>query len=252
MRDIKKIDEMLNFFNECKFAFDLFIAKNIRSFSYKEKTTLGRYNRILDNFAREEYHPVIEQMNFFVPYMMSRKIPEANVQQAFVLDTVYKFIKKKTRPKILCVGSFEDTASACLKMMGYCIEEIDPAQNYDLETYFHLPTTCKASFDVVFSTSVIEHVADDETFISQIAELLAFGGMGILTCDYNSNYKQGDRLPQTDMRFYTKNDFMERLIPCAKDCTLIDESQWDNSEPDFIYDGCLYSFATLSFQKSIP
>ena len=128
--------------------------------------------------------------------MMRRKIPEANVQQAFVLDSVYKFIKMKPKPKALCVGSFEDTAAASLKMIGYHIEEIDPALNCDLETYFNLPTTTKASYDVIFSTSVIEHVPDDETFIRQIAKLLAPEGVGVLTCDYNDAYKPGDRLPQ--------------------------------------------------------
>jgi SAM-dependent methyltransferase len=210
-----------------------------------------KFNRILDNVAREEYSPVIEQMNNFVPRMMSRKIPEADVQQAFVLDSVYKFAKKKSHPKILCVGSYEDTAAASLKMMGYRLEEIDPALNYDLDAYFRLPTTAKASFDIIFSTSVIEHVADDETFISQIAALLSPGGVCILTCDYNNNYKPGDRLPQTDLRFYTKRDFTERLIPRAKGCSLVDEPQWEDSIPDFICDGCLYSFATLTFQKDV-
>jgi SAM-dependent methyltransferase len=183
--------------------------------------------------------------------MMARKIPDANVQQAFVLDSVYKFIKTKSHPKILCVGSHEDTAATCLKMLGYRMEEIDPSYNYDLDTYFHLPTTAKASFDVIFSTSVIEHVDDDQTFIKQIAELLVPGGVCILTCDYNNNYKPGDRLPQTDLRFYTKKDFTERLIPCAKGCSLIDDPRWDNFIPDFIYDGCLYAFATLTFQKRL-
>ena len=35
--------------------------------------------------------------------------------RAFVLDSVYKFIKTKSHPKILCVGSYEDTAAASLE-----------------------------------------------------------------------------------------------------------------------------------------
>lgn len=228
-----------------------FIAKFISPFTYCEYSGQVFFNQILDNRARLKYLPIITQMNNLVPCMMARKLPDANVQQAYVLDSVYKFIKTKSHPNILCVGSYEDTASASLKMLGYCIEEIDPSHNYDLDTYFHLSTTSKASFDVIFSTSVIEHVDDDETFISQISELLAPSGVGILTCDFNNNYKLGDRLPQTDLRFYTKKDFTERLIPCAKDCSLIDDPLWDDFTPDFIYDGCLYAFATLTFQKKV-
>jgi FkbM family methyltransferase len=239
-------------FYEIPDTVQMLIAQYTSPHPYKEIASSVSFNRILNNRSREKYQSVIEQMKTYLPRIMARKIPEANVQQAFVLDSVYKFAKKKSHPKILCVGSFEDTAAACLKMIGYRIEEIDPALNYDLETYFHLPATDKGSFDIIFSTSVIEHVADDETFISQIAELLAPQGVGILTCDYNNSYRLGDRLPKTDMRFYTKKDFIERLIPCAKDCTLVDDQQWDDSMLDFIYDGCLYTFATLTFQKRIP
>lgn len=227
-----------------------FIARHVSPKKYNEYVGVVYFNRILNNRARIEYLPIIEQMNNFVPRMMSRKIPEANIQQAFILDTVYKFIKNKSQPKILCVGSFEDTAAASLKMMGYKIEEIDPVLNYDLETYFHLSTTDKSSFNVIFATSVIEHVPDDETFISQIAELLAPGGVGILTLDYKNDYNPGDKLPQTDLRFYTKKDIVGRLLPCAKGCMLVDDPQWDDSIPDFIYDDCHYTFATLTFKKS--
>ena len=208
------------------------------------------YNCILDNAARELYKPVIDQMWNYAPDMMKRKIPEAVVQQAFVLNTVYTHISNLQSPKILCIGSFEDTAAASLKTMGYSIEEIDPAINYDLDTYFHLPSTTE-KFDVIFSTSVIEHVKDDGLFISQIAALLKPGGIGILTCDYNDSYKPGDRLPQTDCRFYTRQDIAERLLPCAKGCNLVDEPNWDCTEPDFVYDGCTYTFATITFQKAI-
>jgi len=227
----------------------LVVAQYFLTRSFEEIKSGISFNRILDDHARFDYQPVIEQMTVFLPHMMARKIPKANVQQAFVLDSVYKFIKTKSHPKILCVGSYEDTAAASLKMLGYRIVEIDPVLNYDLDTFFHLPTTLKENYDIIFSTSVIEHVEDDETFISQIAELLEPGGVCILTCDYNNNYKPGDRLPKTDIRFYTKKDFLERLIPCAKGCLLIDDPRWDESLPDFIYDGCLYSFATLTLQK---
>ncbi len=226
------------------------ISRYYAYYPYSEVTSQISFNRILDNQSRSDYQPVIDQMKRFVPSMMNRKISEANVQQAFVLDSTYKFIKTKPNPKILCVGSYEDTAAASLKMLGYRIVEIDPEFNYDLDTYFHLPTTVKESYDVIFSTSVIEHVRNDETFIQQISELLCPGGIGILTCDYNDNYKIGDKSPKTNIRFYTKKDLEERLIHCAIGCSLIDKPLWDESLPDFIYDGCQYSFATLTFQKN--
>jgi FkbM family methyltransferase len=83
----------------------------------------------------------------------------------------------------------------------------------------------------------------------QIAELLAPGGTGILTCDYNDQYKPGDRIPAVDFRLYTQKDFKQRLLPLLKNCVLPDVPQWDCPNPDFIYEGCRYTFATFVFKK---
>jgi len=209
------------------------------------------FNRILDNTARIQYKSVIDDLFKLQPDMMSRKILEANVQQAFVMDTVQKFAWRFTSPKILCVGSYEDTAAAGLKHLGYAIEEIDPVLNCDLNAYFHKPSTVKGSYEIIFSTSVLEHVQDDELFMSQIAELLAPGGTAILTCDYNDQYKPGDPIPREDVRLYTQNDLKQRILPLLKGCSLVDEPQWVCPNPDFTYAGYYrYTFATLVFQKN--
>ena len=151
-----------------------------------------RFNRILDNQARAQYKSVIKQLHLLAPEIMVSKIPAANIQQAFIFDAVKRFTPAFATPRMLCVGSYDDSASASLKKLGYPIEEIDPEVNgLDLNAFFHLPSTKKGSYDIVFSTSVIEHVEDDELFLKQIAELLAPGGVGLLTCDYNDLHKAG-------------------------------------------------------------
>lgn len=208
------------------------------------------FNRILDNAAREQYKPVINSLFDLLPEMMARKIPEANIQQAFVLDTVHKFASRLASPKILCIGSYDDTAAAALKKYGYRMDEVDPVLNYDLNTFYDKPSTIKNSYDIIFSTSVLEHVRNDELFMTQIAELIAPGGVVILTVDFNDQFKPGDCIPQEDFRLYTQKDFKERLLPLLKDCALVDEPQWDCPEPDFTYAGCRYTFATMVFRKN--
>ncbi len=208
------------------------------------------FNRILDNAARKQYAPAIEGLMHLVPELMSRKIPEANIQQAFVFDTVRKFSQKYKNPSILCVGSYEDTAYAGLKALGLIMEEIDPVLNYDLNTFMNKPTTRSGSYDIVYSTSVLEHVQNDGLFLSQVGELLSPGGIAVLTCDYNDKYQSGDKIPSEDFRFYTQNDFKQRLLPLIKGCSLVDVPQWDCQNPDFSYGGCAYTFATLVFQKN--
>lgn len=207
------------------------------------------YNRILDNLARQQYKSAIDKLFELVPDQLSMKIYEANIQQAFVMDTVQKFAKKDS--KILCVGSFEDTAAGALKKSGFVMDEIDPAINYDLDTFCQLPTTLKGSYDIIFSTSVIEHVPDDELFLKQIAGLLAPDGIGVLTCDFKDDYIKGDPLPETNLRFYTEKDLKNRIVPLLEDCQLVDETCWQNAKHDFFYAGYFnYAFASLVFRKN--
>lgn len=203
-------------------------------------------NRILDNEARELYKPAIDKLTELVPEAMSRKIAEANVQQAFVFDTVRRYLPRYENPKVLCVGSYEDTASMSLIKMGHKIEEIDPTLNYSLQEYFTQPTTEKNSYNIIFSTSVIEHVANDESFIKCIADLLALGAVSILTCDYKEGWKLGESKPEGNERFYTQRDLRDRLLPLMSNCSLVDEPQWNCPDPDFNLLGIYqYTFATF-------
>lgn len=208
------------------------------------------FNRILDDKARKLYAPAIEKLIELVPKTMSRKIAEANVQQAFVFDTVYRYLSQYQNPKLLCVGSYEDTASMSLIKMGFKVEEIDPMLNYYLQDYFTKPTTVKNSYDIIFSTSVIEHDPNDESFIRCIADLLAPNGVAVITCDYKDGWRPGEPKPECDARLYTKQDLRNRLLPLMNNCHLVDEPQWDCPNPDFTLLGKYqYTFATLVVKK---
>ena len=207
-------------------------------------------NRILDNVARELYKPAVDKLTELVPEAMSRKIAEANVQQAFVFDTVHRYLLRYENPKVLCAGSHEDTASMGLIKMGCKIEEIDPMLNYSLQEYFTQFATAKNSCDIIFSTSVIEHVADDEFFIKCVAGLLAPGGVAVITCDYKEGWEPNEPKPKGIERFYTQRDLRDRLLPAMGNCRLVDEPQWSCPNPDFNYWGIYqYTFATFVVTK---
>jgi len=208
------------------------------------------FNRILDDEARKLYQPAIKKLFELVPKTMSKKIARANIQQAFVFDTVYRHIKNYAHPKILCVGSYEDTASMALQKMGYTVEEIDPMINYYLQEFYTKPSTIKNSYDIIFSTSVIEHDPEDVSFMKCIAGLLKPGGIAVITCDYKDGWKPGDPKPDVDARFYTKTDLENRLLSYIPDCQLVDHPEWDCPHPDFNYLGKYqYSFASFVIKK---
>ena len=209
-----------------------------------------RFNRILDDSARVEHATAIRRLHELAPAIIAKKIRRANVQQAFMLDAVEFFAKKI--PRILCIGSFEDTAAEALKAAGYAIEGIDPVVNQlDLNTFYNLPTTKHGSYDIVFSTSVLEHVKDDDKFVRQMADLLAPGGVGILTCDFKKEYRPGDPIFEGNYRFYTQEKLLE-IAEKLRDCELVDAANWDCPSPDFYHGGHKYTFATLTFRKRHP
>lgn len=209
-------------------------------------------NHLLNNSERERLKPAIDELIRLCPEMMSRKIPEANVQQGFVFDTTRKLVLEKTNDytdlRMLSVGCFEDTAFEGLKKIGYDIVGIDPAVNCDLNAYFE--TVNPESFDFIISTSVIEHVPNDEQFIDKICKLLAKGGFAVLTCDFKDSWKQGEPMPGEDQRLYTTYDLMVRLndILINNQCTMVGPIDY-TGEPDFEYCGHKYSFASYVFKK---
>lgn len=216
-----------------------------------ELTTNG-FNRILDDESRTLYSPTIDFLTSLVPLTMAKKISRANVQQAFVFDTVYRLSKQFSALRILCVGSYEDTASMSLQRIGYHVEEIDPMINYYLQEFYTKPDTVKNSYDIIFSTSVIEHDPDDKSFIECIEGLLASNGLAVLTCDYKDGWKPGEPKPDADARFYTKYDLENRLLSYLKNSELIDVPVWDCTHPDFTYLGKYqYTFATFVFRKKV-
>lgn len=180
------------------------------------------------------------------PEMMSRKIGRANVQQAWCLKTILDICH--VGAEILCVGSFEDTSCETLKQHQVKITEVDPILNYDLHSYRIANPNKK--FDIIYACSVIEHVLDDEQFLEDICCMLKPRWYGLLTCDFNNDWKLGQRLPYTDVRFYTEHDLKNRLasILDQNNCKLVGDHDWSGN-PDFEYDGCKYSFATYYFKK---
>jgi len=202
-------------------------------------------NRLLRDDDRTNLQPVIDKMWETIPAMMARKIPEANVQQAFVYSAVKNLYSEGL---ILSVGCYEDTAFELLKHEGFTVWGIDPAVNYDLHSYRNLFTH---KYEIIFATSVLEHVKNDEQFIRDICYLLKPGGVAILTCDFKNDYKKGNPVPYTDERFYTEAELDVRLrnIIETEGCEYLGETYW-KGEPDFWYQGHHYSFATIVFKKA--
>lgn len=226
---------------------DGFVDKRYRPVSTDDQ----KYNRILDNRAREEYKSSLDFIKEIAPQINAKKIPEANIQQAFVFDTAFRVSQpNKSSIKILSVGAFEDTAAIALKKLGFHIEFVDPVINYDLSTYITKPNVKDRSFDIIIATSVIEHVEDDEKFINEIANLLKVGGWAILTCDFKEDYKIGEDIPKSNYRFYTKKDLTERLLMNIPTCKIVGTPDWNCNEYDFLYlNRYRYTFASFVFTK---
>ncbi|MEP6585035.1 MAG: methyltransferase domain-containing protein [Ginsengibacter sp.] len=243
-------DESFTWLTNTKAASEDDLSRN-NDFFYKPVDLNGQVlNRILDDNARLLYRPTIEALHKLVPITMAKKIERANVQQAFVFDTVYHFSSQYENPKLLSVGSYEDTASMSLRKLKFEVYEIDPMINYFLQDYFEKPSTKKNYYDIIFSTSVIEHDPDDKSFIECIEGLLAPGGFAVITCDYKDGWKAGDPKPPVDERFYTKYDLQNRLPSYLQNSELVDTPQWDCPHPDFNYLGKYqYTFATFVFRK---
>lgn len=205
-----------------------------------------RHNTVFTDDYRAALAPKEVEMRTLTPDVFSRKIARANVQQAYIMAQVEQYAKPESA--ILCVGYHEDTAYFALKAKGYAVDAIDPEHDMDLAEFYDAHRA-KRYYDVIFSTSVLEHVVDDRAFMRQIADLLAPGGVAFLTVDFKESYVHGERIPGVDARLYTTHRILRELIPCLPGCRLLDTPDWNEYEPDFEYENCRYGFAGIAFQK---
>jgi SAM-dependent methyltransferase len=211
------------------------------------------YNKILDDRSRKAYSAALCDLERYAPEMISRKIARANIQQAFALETAYRFLETIDNPRIIAAGSFEDTTVEALKAQGFRIDAIDPNENgMTLLDFYLSPEAQLGSYDLALSVSVLEHVEDDERFVRLISEFLRPGGLAILTVDFAEKWRPGLKKPEVDHRLYTTKDICERLMPAIGDCVLVDPPSWRDGVEDFEYEGAHYGFGGFVFRKLTP
>lgn len=204
--------------------------------------TREKFCRLLRSFDRARMIPVIEEMQEALPEMMARKIPEANVQQAWTVDLV----RRTDAEKVLCVGSFEDTGYHFLLQEGLDIDGIDPQMGCSLREFRY---NGGGQYPCVFATSVIEHVKDDDQFIRDLCDCLTTDGVCILTADFREGWRKGFPAPATDERLYTPADIARiGKILREKNCYFVDAPDTTGAS-DFHYQGHEYSFIGLVFKK---
>lgn len=201
-----------------------------------------KYCRLLRNADRARLAPIIKEMHERLPEMMARKIPEANVQQAWTVDLV----RRTGADNALCVGCFEDTGFHFLNIEVNTLVGIDPSVNMSLREF---TLNDRRTFDCVFATSVIEHVKDDSQFIRDLCDNLNSDGVCILTADFKEGWYWQNPRPATDERLYTSAD-IDRIakILHEKGCYFVDQPDTSGA-PDFHYQGHDYSFIGLVFKK---
>jgi SAM-dependent methyltransferase len=208
------------------------------------------FNKILDDRSRHAYTKALADLRSLAPAMLERKIERANIQQAFALDTAERLVSRFREPRILAVGSYEDTAVAALRQKGFRLDEVDPnVNNLDLERFYHSAQAAQQSYDLILCVSVLEHVDDDRGFVRMIGDLLAPDGVAIFTVDFSERYSVAGQKPAADFRLYTTHDLNQRLMRALPDCALLDVPSWHDGNDDFEYEGCRYSFASWVFSR---
>jgi SAM-dependent methyltransferase len=199
----------------------------------------------LGNYAEE-----VGLMQKYAPEIVAIKYQNSLYQHAAMLHYVLAAATKEM--EILCVGSNGDVPAEVLKKMGYTVIGIDPSINVDLATYKkQFPDK---RFDLIFSTSVIEHVEDDKQFVLDMAYFLKPGSLCLVTCDFKADFKPGDYKFADQFRLYTEKSLHElATLVCNEGCMLTDTPQWGltPADMDFELAGLQYSAVGIAFKKQL-
>ncbi len=204
-------------------------------------------NRVLTPSDRTRLGQSIAELYELCPHIMSRKLPEAVFQNAFI----YEQAKSIARPgdRIVLIGGYEDPIGPALARQGWDVTITDPVLDGRslLDVLAHTyENNCR--FDLVISCSVLEHVEDDLEFLEGILALLKTNGTALLTTDFRHNWAVGLDKPAADARLYSlqRLAMLKQLLP---ENVWLDPPDWQAIAPYFHFDGCDYGFCSIAFQS---
>lgn len=135
-----------------------------------------------DIVERPSYEPSAPQEEFIVPLLRS------HIEQ--VLSTYAK--PTSSNPRVLDVGCGRQPFRKDLEALGYNYSSIDAQQNpeglVDIVCEIDKPLPPEVlrlgSFDFIFCTEVMEHIADWNMAFSNFEQLLVTGGRLFITCPH--------------------------------------------------------------------
>jgi len=200
------------------------IDSNVYEIIYSDKNTIG-YDRYFSyaNRIKEEENPLEYLSNSESTYFPA-----------------YKFLKNKKGLKILEVGCGYGYLSYALSKAGFDIKGIDISEkaiqfakmnfgpNYfasDIKSYLG---SSKEKYDLIVSTEVIEHLTDQNDFISDCLALLKSDGLILLTTPNKSYYRKKSiwqtDLPPVHTIWLSKESFQNLAVNLNLDCEFIDFS----------------------------
>lgn len=206
-----------------------------------------RGNRVLTPRDRQRLRPVVDDLATLCPDIMSRKIPDAVFQNAFIFEQARQLAKSNDR--IILIGGYEDPIGPALMRLGHDVVITDPqidgrtSDDVLLDSIRH-----GKEYDLVISCSVIEHVEEDFEFVKALYALLAPGGTALLTTDFRDGWEPGIVKPTPDVRLYTPQR-LRLLVNSLPNHAIPDGHDWQPIPAYFHYDFSDYGFCSIMFQK---
>ncbi len=149
-------------------------------------------------FDREPPIAPVYDIDYNLHFFRMGDIKKAGIMASKIAEVATVFYEK---PRILEAGTGNGITVFLLRAMGFEATgmDIDPKLNYYLYDKFKIPVIISKfedyksidSFDIVYSSHVIEHCQDPHKFFNKAYELLRPGGMFILDTPDTQYYDKG-------------------------------------------------------------
>jgi SAM-dependent methyltransferase len=211
-------------------------------------------NRLLTPEDRDALQPQVDELRDLEPKITNRKNAHAVFQNAFVFEQ----IRQAAGPDddILLIGGLDDPIGPALQKLGHRVRITDPALDGHNARTLWLESVIKTNraYDIIAACSVMEHVADDVSFIYYLYHLLKPGGLAFLTTVFYEDPVEHDEeaLRNLDMtpRVYDSQRLSD-IIKHIPEEALLDVPAWGVSEPYLSNGGKLASVCAISFRKRV-
>lgn len=211
-----------------------------------------RGNRVITTSDQRALESTVTEMTRLCRESGADLNAEFILQEAFLFEQIKRMIRRTDKVLVIHDPASASPLSAALTGLGYQIELSEfPIGHSGATAPWKKRVSAGPQYDFVVANSVLDRVANDELFLSQLIRILKSGGMALLTANYDDGSGEATTKSVVSNKRYDAKQLHE-LLALFPQAEVLDVPSWellDRNVDSGIVDT---RSCSLAFRKSAP